>query len=58
MFRKLTLINLNIRPILNTRTTLKSVGDTGKSIIISSISIPRTDAKTSKKSNTFHGTVK
>lgn len=55
---RLTLINRNILPILKTRTTLKSVGDTGKSIITSSISIPRTDAKTSKKSKTFQGTVK
>lgn len=54
----LTLINRNILPILKTRTTLRSVGDTGKSIITSSMSIPITDAKTSKKSKTFQGTVK
>ncbi|KYN31226.1 hypothetical protein ALC56_14494 [Trachymyrmex septentrionalis] len=40
------LMSLKILPILNTLTTRKSVGDTGKSIIISSIRIPRMDANT------------
>ena len=54
----LTLINRRIRPIRNTRTTRKSVGETGKSIIISSMRMPKMDASTSRKSNKFHGTVK
>jgi hypothetical protein len=51
-------INRNILPILNTRTTRKSVGDMGKSIMISSIKMPKIDARTRRKSNRFHGTVK
>ena len=56
--RSLTLIKRRMRPILNTLTTRSSVGDTGKSIMMSSIRMPRMEASTSKKSNTFHGTVK
>lgn len=53
-----TLIKRNILPIRKTRTTRKSVGDIGKSIITSSMSIPNIDANTNTKSKTFHGTVK
>ena len=53
-----TLIKRKILPIRKTRTTRNNVGDIGKSIIISSISIPKMDASTSRKSKTFHGTVK
>lgn len=52
------LINRSILPIRKTRTTRSNVGDIGKSIITSSMRIPKIEAKTSKKSNTFHGTVK
>lgn len=51
-------INLNIRPILKTLTTLNNVGEIGKSIMISSIRMPNIDARTNRKSKTFHGTVK
>lgn len=51
-------INLNIRPILKTLTTLKRVGDMGRSIMMSSIRMPNMEARTSRKSKTFHGTVK
>lgn len=54
----LTLMSRKILPILKTLTTLNNVGETGKSIMMSSISIPRMEANTNKKSNTFHGTVK
>lgn len=56
--RLLTLISLKILPMRKTLTTLRSVGDIGKSIIISSIRMPKIEAKTSKKSKTFQGTVK
>ena len=54
----ITLIKRKIRPILKTLTTLNSVGDTGKSSIISSITIPTIDAMTKTKSKTFHPAVK
>lgn len=57
-YKILTLISLNILPIRKTRTTLKRVGDIGKSIIMSSITMPKIEANTRRKSNTFHGTVK
>lgn len=54
----LAFMSLKMRPILNTLTTRRRVGDTGKSIIMSSMRMPRIEASTSKKSNTFQGTVK
>lgn len=47
-----------ILPILNTRTTRSNVGEMGRSIIMSSISMPKMEARTSRKSKTFQGTVK
>ena len=52
------LISLNIRPILKTLTTLKRVGETGKSCIMSSMTMPTILAITRTKSNTFHPAVK
>ena len=42
-----------ILPILKTRTTRSSVGDTGKSAMRSSITMPTMEAITSTKSNRF-----
>ena len=54
----LTLISRNILPILKTLTTLRSVGDTGKSSMRSSMTMPTMDAMTRTKSNRFHAVVK
>ena len=54
----LTLISRNILPILKTLTTLRSVGDTGKSSMRSSMTIPTIDAMTRTKSNRFQAVVK
>ena len=53
-----TLMSLSIRPILKTLTTLRRVGETGKSVIMSSMTMPTMEAITSTKSNTFHPAVK
>ena len=47
-----------ILPILKTRTTRSSVGDTGKSAMRSSITMPTMEAITSTKSNRFQAVVK
>ena len=53
-----TLMSLSIRPILKTLTTLRRVGETGKSVIMSSMTMPTMEAITRTKSNTFHPAVK
>lgn len=54
----LTLISLKILPMRKTRTTRRSVGEMGRSIMMSSMRMPNIDASTNRKSNTFQGTVK
>jgi hypothetical protein len=53
-----TLMSLRILPILKTLTTRRRVGETGKSVIKSSIKIPTMEAMTRTKSKRFHGAVK
>lgn len=54
----LTLISLKILPMRKTRTTRRSVGEMGRSIMMSSMRMPNIDASTNRKSKTFQGTVK
>ena len=53
-----TLIRRRMRPILKTRTTLRSVGLIGKLVSTSWRRIPMMEANTRMKSKRFHGTVK
>ena len=53
-----TLISLKIRPILNTLRTLRSVGETGKFGMKSSMIIPTIDVRTRTKSNKFQALLK
>lgn len=55
---EITRMSLNILPILKTLTTLRRVGDTGKSSMRSSITIPTMEAITRTKSNRFQAVVK
>ena len=52
------LINRRILPIRNTLTTLSKVGETGKSVMRSSMRMPTMEAITNTKSNRFHAAVK
>lgn len=55
---EITRMSLRILPILKTLTTLRRVGDTGKSSMRSSITIPTMEAITRTKSNRFQAVVK
>ena len=52
------LISRRILPILNTLTTRSRVGETGKSVMRSSMRIPTMEAITRTKSKRFHAAVK
>ena len=54
----MTLMRRRILPILKTLTTLSSVGETGKSVMRSSIRMPTIEAITRTKSKRFQAAVK